>query len=103
MGQSMGRGLAYLAVKWSLRRLYGQSRANKDVGCLLVVGDAIGPVVEDLVIWGDSGLVKRVAGDRSLGDRRRLGKDALAGAAGVELVGWEDSADFEWFEHDFFS
>jgi hypothetical protein len=29
-----------------------------------------------------------------------LGEDALAGSAGVELVRWEDSADFEGFEHD---
>jgi hypothetical protein len=64
-----------------------------------VVGDAICPVVEDLVV----GFKEVVAGYRSLGDGRRLGKDTLAGAAGVELVRREDSADFERFEHDFFS
>ena len=65
------------------------------------MGDWAGPVVEDLVVGGDSGFVEGVAGDWSLGDGRRLGQDALAGAAGVELVGREDSADFEWFKHDF--
>ena len=65
-----------------------------------MVGDAVDSVVEDVVVGRDRGLVEGVGGDRSLGDRR-LGEDALAGAAGVEFVGREDSADFEWFEHVF--
>jgi hypothetical protein len=63
-----------------------------------VVGEAVGAVVEDGVVGR---LVEGIAGDGPMSDGRRLGEDALAGSAGVELVGWKDSADFEWFEHDF--
>jgi hypothetical protein len=63
-----------------------------------VVGDGQVAVVEDVVVvW----LLEVVAGYRPLGDWRELGQDALAGAAGVQLVGWKDSIDFEWFEHGF--
>jgi hypothetical protein len=64
-----------------------------------VVGDAICPVVEDVVVGGDLRFGEVVAGYRSLGDGRWLGQDALAGAAGVELVRRKYSADFEWFVH----
>ena len=66
-----------------------------------MVGDGGGSVVEDVGVGRGVGLVEGVGGDGALGDGRGLGQDTLAGAAGVELVGREDSADFEWFEHDF--
>ena len=87
-------------VKRTLQGLYRQSRPFKDVR-LLVVGDGGGSVVEDVGVGRGVGLVEGVGGDGPLGDGRGLGQDTLAGAAGVELVGREDSADFEWFEHDF--
>jgi hypothetical protein len=65
---------------------------------LFVVGEGVCPVVVDVVVGGGVGFVEVVAWYRSLGE---LGQDALAGAAGVELVGREYSVDFEWFEHVF--
>ena len=62
-----------------------------------MIGEAVGTVVEDGVVGR---LVEGIAGDGPMGDGRGLGEDALAGSAGVEFVGWEDSADFEGFEHD---
>jgi len=62
-----------------------------------VVGEAVGAVVEDGVVGR---LVEGIAGDGPMSDGRRLGEDALAGSAGVEFVRWEDSADFEGFEHN---
>lgn len=67
-----------------------------------MVGDALGPVVEDVVVGRDFWFGEVVAGYGPLEDGRRwLGQDALAGAAGVELVRREDSIDFEWFKHVF--
>ena len=86
-------------VKRTLPGLYRQSRPFKDVR-LFVVGDGGGSVVEDVGVGRGVGLVERVGGEGTLGYGRRLGKDTLAGAAGVELVGREDSAYLEWFEHD---
>jgi hypothetical protein len=66
-----------------------------------VVGDGQVAVVEDVVVGGVFWLLEVVAGYRTIEDRRRLGKDALAGAAGVQLVGWKLAIDFEWFRHVF--
>jgi hypothetical protein len=67
-----------------------------------VVRDALGPVVEDVVVGGDFWFGEVVAGYGPFEDGRRwLGQDALAGAAGVELVWREDPIDFDWFEHVF--
>ncbi len=103
-----GKGLeglvvAELAVKQLIERLYGYPRAKKEFrgGWLRVVGDGVGSVVEDVVVGGDGGFLEVIAGYWPLDDRWGLGQGALAGAAGVELVRWEDSTDFEWFEHVF--
>jgi hypothetical protein len=64
------------------------------------MGDAVGSMVEDVVVGRDLRFGEVVLGYGPLEDGRKLGQDTLAGAAGVEFVGWEDSADFEWFEHD---
>jgi hypothetical protein len=76
---------------------------NKDVKCrcLFVVGNALCPVVEDVVVGGDLWFGEVALGYGPLEDWRELRQDALAGAAGVELVGREYSVDFEWFEHVF--
>jgi len=58
-----------------------------------VVGDAICPVVEDVVVGGDLRFGEVVADYRSLGDGRWLGQDALAGAAGVEFVGRKSAVE----------